>query len=114
MKENLKEALNFFAELVTEGGSIDTKEKLVMMRRIWNELFDREEQIKRLTKEVELAAASDFVLGLREKQVEIIDIYNKSLQEEVKQLLEIIKGRPHVFARLKDVLGEKPGEPLKW
>jgi hypothetical protein len=51
MSETLQAALEYFSELVTEGGAVDTREKLVMIRVVWNELVDRESRIKQLEAE---------------------------------------------------------------
>jgi hypothetical protein len=46
----INEAMSFFSQLVTDGGNVNTPEKLNFMRLCWNRLVDAEIEIANLKK----------------------------------------------------------------
>ncbi|MDD3001519.1 MAG: hypothetical protein PHF29_07180 [Candidatus Riflebacteria bacterium] len=49
MKDNkLSDAMGFFSQLVTDGGNVDTQEKLNFMRLCWNNLMDMQLEVTKL------------------------------------------------------------------
>lgn len=52
--KRLQDAMKFFAELATNGGNIDTMEKLNYIRLCWNSAIDMQAEIDRLNKNLRL------------------------------------------------------------